>query len=117
MAASLTTRQVENVTVIDAAGRIVIGESATALQALLRRLTAEEHKRIVLNLGGVSFMDSAGIGELVGCYASASRKGTKIKICELTRRVSDLFQVTHIYNILDIYQREEDALQSFRQPR
>lgn len=117
MAATLTTRQVDDVTIVDAAGRIVMGDSATALQEVLRRLIAENQKKILVNLAGVTFMDSAGIGELVGCYATASRKGTKIKICELTRRVADLMQVTRIYSVLDIYQWEDEALQSFRQSR
>jgi anti-sigma B factor antagonist len=117
MAATLTTRQVDDVTIVDAAGRIVMGDSAIALQEVLRRLTAENQKKILVNLAGVTFMDSAGIGELVGCYATASRKGTKIKICELTRRVADLMQVTRIYSVLDIYQWEDEALRSFRQAR
>jgi anti-sigma B factor antagonist len=117
MASSLTVRQEDDVTVIDASGRITIGESALALQALLRRLTDEGHKKILVNLARVSFMDSAGIGELVGCYVSASHKGTKIRLCDLTQRVSDLLQVTRLYTILDIRPHEEDALRSFRQSR
>jgi len=117
MAASLTIRQEDDVTVVDAAGRITMGESASALQESLRRLTAEGKKKILLNLAGVSFMDTAAIGEMVGCYVSASRTGTKIKICELTRRISDLLQMTRLTSVLDIYDSEDDALQSFRQSR
>jgi anti-sigma B factor antagonist len=117
MAASLTIRQVDDVTVVDAAGRITMGESATALQQTLRRLTAGGTKKIVLNLAGVSFMDTAGMGEMVGCYVSASRTGSKIKICEVTRRISDLLQMTRLTSVLDIYDSEDDALRSFRQSR
>ncbi|HVX57352.1 MAG TPA: STAS domain-containing protein [Bryobacteraceae bacterium] len=117
MAASLTIRLVEDVTVVDATGRIVMGDSASALKDLLRRLTDEGNRKIVVNLAGVTFMDTAGIGEVVGCYVSASRQGTKIKICEVTRRISDLLQVTRLNTVLDLYQWEEDALRSFRQAR
>jgi anti-sigma B factor antagonist len=114
MAASLTIRQQDDVTVVDAAGRITMGDSASALKETLRRLTAEGTKKIVLNLAGVSFMDTAGMGEMVGCYVSASRTGTKIKICAVNRRISDLLQMTRLTSILDIYPSEYDALQSFR---
>jgi len=62
-------------------------------------------------------MDTAGMGEMVGCYVSASRTGTKIKICEVTRRIWDLLQMTRLSSVLDIYDSEDDALQSFRQSR
>ena len=117
MAASLTIRQEDDITIVDATGRIIMGESATALQELLRRLTTEGTKKIVLNLARVSFMDTAGVGEMVGCYVSASRTGTKLKICEVTRRISDLLQMTRLSTVLDLYDSEADALQSFRQPR
>jgi anti-sigma B factor antagonist len=117
MAASLTIRHEGDVTVVDAAGRITMGESAAALKESLRGLTAEGTKKVLLNLAGVSFMDTAGMGEMVGCYVSGSRTGTKIKICEVTRRISDLLQMTRLSSVLDIYDSEDDALQSFRQAR
>ena len=117
MAASLTIRQQDDVIIVDATGRITMGDSATALQELLRRLTNEGTKKILLHLAGVSFMDTAGIGEMVGCYVSASRTGTKLKICEVTRRISDLLQMTRLSSVLDIYDSEDAALQSFRQSR
>jgi anti-sigma B factor antagonist len=117
MAASLTIRQEGDVTIVDAAGRITMGESATALQESLRRLASEGNKKILLNLARVTFMDTAGIGEMVGCYVSASRTGTKFKICEVTRRISDLLQMTRLSTVLDLYDSEDDALQSFRQSR
>jgi anti-sigma B factor antagonist len=117
MAASLTIRLEGDVTIVDAAGRITMGDSATALQELLRRLTTEGNKKILLSLARVSFMDTAGIGEMVGCYVSSSRAGTRIKICEVTRRISDLLQMTRLSSVLDIYDSEYDALQSFRQSR
>src|SRR6185437_16780427 len=100
MAASLTIRQEGDVTVVDATGRIVMGDSATALQVLLRRLINEGTKKIVLNLAAVSFMDTAGMGEMVGCYVSASRTGSKVRICEVTRRILDLLQMTRLTSVL-----------------
>lgn len=117
MAASLTIRQEGDVTVVDAAGRITMGDSASALKESLRGLTADGAKKILLNLAGVSFMDTAGMGEMVGCYVSAYRAGTKIKICEVTRRIWDLLQMTRLTSVLDIYESEPEALESFRRPR
>lgn len=99
---------------MDVSGRIVLGESSSALHERLRELVTGGRKKIVLNLAGVNFMDSAGIGELVSGYVSAGQKGGKVKLCELTKRVRDLLQVTRLYSVLDIYQWEQDALQSFR---
>jgi anti-sigma B factor antagonist len=117
MAVSLAIRYEDDVAVVDASGRITLGESSIALQETLRALVTEGRKKILVNLAGVSFMDSAGIGEMVGCYVSASHKGCRIRLCELTKRVSDLLEVTRLYSVLDIQQREEDALRSFRQSR
>jgi anti-sigma B factor antagonist len=69
--------------------------------------------KIVLNLSGVTFMDSAGIGELVSGYVSATNKHGTVKLCELTKRIRDLLQVTRLYNVLPVYEWEEDALRAF----
>ncbi len=90
-----------------------MGDASIALRDSVRELIAAGHMKILLNLSGVAFMDSAGIGELVSGYVSASNKQGALKLCELTKRIRDLLQVTRLYNVLPIYEWEEDALRSF----
>ena len=113
MSAILTMRHVGDVAVIDVSGRVTLGESSVALHDTIRELIGQGQMKILLNLSGVTFMDSAGIGELVSGYVSASHRHGRMKLCSLTKRVRDLLQVTRLYGVLDIYEWEEDALQSF----
>jgi anti-sigma B factor antagonist len=114
MGATLTIRQSGDVTVVDLSGRITIGEGSTALHDNMRSLIAQGHAKILLNMTGVVFMDSSGIGELVGGYVSVSNNHGHVKLCGLTKRVRDLLHVTRLYSVLDVYEFEEDALRSFK---
>ena len=113
MSANLTIRHLDNVAVVDISGRITIGDSSQAMHDAVRGLITEGKKKIVLNMKGVTFMDSAGIGEMVRICVTGSHNQSKVKLCELTKRISDLLQITRLYHVLDIYQWEEDALESF----
>jgi anti-sigma B factor antagonist len=113
MSAKLTIRHVADVAVVDISGRITLGDASIALRDNVRELMAQGHLKILLNLTGVTFMDSSGIGELVSGYVSAAHNNGRVKLCGLTRRVRDLLQVTRLYGVLDIYEWEEDALRSF----
>src|SRR5580700_7561334 len=114
MAANLTVRYTEGVAVMDLSGRITLGDATGDLHGKMRDLIAEGHSKILLNLAGVNFMDSAGIGELASGHVSINHKHGRMKLCGLTKRIRDLLQVTRLYNVLDICESEEDALQSFR---
>ena len=113
MSAVLTIRHAGDVAVVDITGRITVGESSGVLTETLRELVLQGHAKILLNLTGVPFMDSSGIGELVSSYVSVAHNRGKVKLCGLTKRVRDLLQVTRLYRVLDIYEWEEDALRSF----
>jgi len=113
MSAILTIRYSGDVAVVDVSGRITLGDGSSALHENMRELMAQGHGKILLNLAGVTFMDSSGIGELVSGYVSVSHKHGHVKLCGLTKRIRDLLQVTRLYNVLDIYEWEEDALSSF----
>jgi anti-sigma B factor antagonist len=113
VSAILKTRFTGDIAVVDVSGRITMGDASTALRDSVRELIAAGHLKILLNLSGVAFMDSAGIGELVSGYVSASNKQGTLKLCQLTKRIRDLLQVTRLYNVLPIYEWEEDALRSF----
>jgi anti-sigma B factor antagonist len=114
MGAILTIRHSTDVAVVDISGRITLGEASSNLHDEIRELIAQGHLKILLNLTGVTFMDSAGIGELVSGYVTVSHNRGRLKLCGLTKRVRDLLQVTRLYSVLDIYEWEEDAMRSFQ---
>lgn len=113
VSAILKIRYSGEVAVVDISGRITMGDASLALRDNIRELIAQGQMKVVLNLAGVTFMDSAGIGELVSGYVSATNKKGNLKLCQLTKRIRDLLQVTRLFNVLPIYDREEDALRSF----
>ena len=113
MSVKLNTRQVGDVAVIDISGRITLGEGSSALRDVLRELTAKGDKKIVLNLGDVSYIDSSGIGELVSGFTTVANKGGTLKLLNLTKRVKDLLQITKLYTVFDVHEDEAHAVRSF----
>jgi anti-sigma B factor antagonist len=110
---NLTTRQVDDVSVVDVAGKITLGEGASALRDLLHALVAEGHKKILLNLQNVTYIDSAGVGELVSGYTSLTNQGGTLKLLGLTSRIKDLLQITKLYTVFDVHETETHAVRSF----
>ena len=113
MSVKLNTRQVGDVTVIDLSGRITLGEGASALRDVLRDLTAKGNKKILPNLGDVTFIDSSGIGELVSGFTTVANAGGTVKLLNLTKRVKDLLQITKLYTVFDVHDEEAHAIRSF----
>lgn len=113
MSVKLNTRVVGDVTVVDAAGRITLGEGASALRDLIRDLISSGNKKILLNLGEVSFIDSSGIGEMVSGFTTVSNHGGQLKLLNLTKRVQDLLQITKLYTVFDVFNDETTAIRSF----
>jgi len=109
----LNTRQVGDVSVVDVAGRITLGEGSSALRDTLRGLVTGNHKRILLNLGDVSYIDSSGIGELVSGFTTVTNQGGQLKLLNLTKRVRDLLQITKLYTVFDVHEDEASAVRSF----
>lgn len=109
----LSTRQVGDVTVIDVAGRITLGEGSSALRDTLRELVGKNQKRILLNLGDVSYIDSSGIGELVSGFTTVANQGGQLKLLNLTKRVKDLLQITKLFTVFDVHEDEAAAIRSF----
>ncbi len=108
----MSTRLVNGVMIVDCHGRIVFGEEAAALRESVKQLL-NDHKQIVLNLGGVNYIDSGGLGTLVSLYTSARNSGGNIKLANLTQRVGDLLQVTKLLTVFDVYEGEDKAVLSF----
>jgi anti-sigma B factor antagonist len=104
---------VGDVSVVDVAGRITLGEGSSALRDTLRDMVAKNHKKILLNLGEVSYIDSSGIGELVSGFTSVTNSGGQLKLLGLTKRVKDLLQITKLYTVFDVHEEESTAIRSF----
>ena len=113
MSVKIDTRKVGDVTVVDVSGRITLGEGSSALRDVLRDLTAQCNKKILLNLSEVSYIDSSGIGELVSGFTSVSNGGGTLKLLGLTKRVKDLLQITKLYTVFDVHEEEAHAIRSF----
>ena len=113
MSVKLTTRQVGDVTVIDVAGRITLGEGSSTLRDAMRDLVSKNQKKILLNLGEVSYIDSSGIGELVSGFTTVTNGGGALKLLNLNKRVKGLLQITKLYTVFDVHEDEAGAIRSF----
>ena len=113
MSVKLTTRQVGDVTVIDVAGRITLGEGSSALREAMKDLVTKGQKKILLNLGDVSYIDSSGIGELVSGFTTVTNSGGNLKLLNLHKRVKDLLQITKLYTVFEVHEDEAAAIRSF----
>lgn len=113
MSVKLTTRQVGDVTVVDVAGRITLGEGSATLRDAMRDMVSKNQKKILLNLGEVSYIDSSGIGELVSGFTTVTNSGGTLKLLNLNKRVKDLLQITKLYTVFDVHEDEAAAIRSF----
>ena len=112
MSLKISMKSANGVTVVYCSGRIVFGEEAADLREKIKETLATE-RRIVLNLGGVSYIDSGGLGTLVGLYTSARASNADIKLANLTQRVRDQLQITKLVTVFEVYDSEEKAISSF----
>jgi anti-sigma B factor antagonist len=110
----LTPRQVGDVTVIDAAGRITLGEGASTFRDYIRDLSAKGNQKILLNLGDITYIDSSGIGELVSGFTNVRNQGGHLKLLNLTKRVQDLLQITKLYTVFEVFDDEATAIRSYQ---
>jgi len=109
----LTTRQVGDVTVIDASGRITLGEGSSTFRDTIKDLTARGNKKLLLNLGDVTYIDSSGIGEMVSGFTSVTNQGGQLKLLNLNKRVKDLLQITKLYTVFEAFEDEAAAVRSY----
>ena len=113
MSVKLTTRQVGDVTVVDAVGRITLGEGASTFRDTIRELASKGKKKLLLNLAEVSYIDSSGIGEMVSGFTTVTNQGGAVKLLNLTKRVRDLLQITKLYTVFEVFDDEATAVRSF----
>jgi anti-sigma B factor antagonist len=111
---NINQRQAGDVAILDLNGEVRIGDSATALRGAIRDLVSAGNKKILLNLAGVRYIDSSGIGELIANYTTVGRSGGQLKLLNLTDKVQDLLVITKLLTVFDVYENEAEALGSFK---
>ncbi len=113
MSFKAVSREVGEVSVIDMEGRITLGEGSGLLRDLIGEKLAAGRKKIVMNLAGINYIDSTGLGELVAGYRQVKSQGGELKLLNLNKKVSDLLQITKLYVVFDIHNDEARAVASF----
>ena len=111
-AMKIDERNVGDIVVLDMQGKLLIGEGDEILREKINALVESGKTKIVLNLGEVPYMDSAGLGEVVRCYTTVSRKNGKLKLVNLTKRLQDLLSITKLLTVFETYENEDDAKQA-----
>jgi len=106
-------RAVNGVTILDLQGKMLIGEGDELLREKINSLVESGTKKIVLNLAEVPYVDSAGLGEIVRCYTTVSRKDGKLKLLNLTKRIHDLLSITKLLTVFETYETEDEVVKSF----
>src|SRR5262252_828831 len=106
-------RVVNGVTILDLKGKMTLGEGDELLKDKINSLIQQGHKKLVLNLEGVPYIDSAGLGEIVRTYTTVSRQGGSLKLLNLTKRITDLLAITKLLTVFETFDSESDALKSF----
>ena len=107
-------RAVGDVMVLDLKGKITLGEGDELLKDKVNSLVNQGHKKIVLNLADVPYIDSAGLGEIVRTYTTVSRQGGSLKLLNLTKRISDLLSITKLLTVFETFDAESEAIKSFQ---
>ena len=111
---NIRERQAGDVTILDMDGKITIGEGSVAVRSAVRRLLEEGKKKILMNLAGVGYIDSSGIGELVSSFTTINREGGQLKLLNLTQKIQDLLAITKLLTVFDVYDDESSALNSYK---
>jgi anti-sigma B factor antagonist len=113
MSISIDTRKMNDVSVLDVTGKITLGDGAGAMRDTLRTMAKDGQKKILLNLGEVSMIDSSGLGVLVAGFASISNQGGQLKLLNLTTRTRDLLLITKLFTVFEVFEDEAVAVRSF----
>ena len=109
----IVERLVGDVVILDLQGKILIGEGDDQLREAVTKLADSGKTKILLNLAEVPYVDSAGLGEVVRCYTTVSRKGGKLKLLNLTKKIQDLLAITKLLTVFETYDNEDEAIRSF----
>ncbi len=110
---TIDTRKVKDVTILDIHGKITIGEGSAEIRNTVRDLLQAGQKKILLNLGDVSYVDSSGIGELVSAYTTVTNQGGQLKLLNLTKKLRELLAITKLLTVFESHDDEAEAIASF----
>jgi anti-sigma B factor antagonist len=99
--------------ILDVTGKLTIGEGDELLKDKINSLIQQGHKKLISNLEGVPYVDSAGLGEIVRTYTTVSRQGGNLKLLNVTKRIEELLSITKLLTVFDTYESEQEALNSF----
>lgn len=113
MPLTIESREVAHVSILDVKGRIVLGDEIHELRDAVRGLLAQGKKKIILNLADVDYMDSSGVGEMVGAFTTVRNAGGELKLLKLSQKVQDILHVTKLYTVFDVKDDEFTAVKSF----
>ncbi|MEE8201407.1 MAG: STAS domain-containing protein [Candidatus Acidoferrales bacterium] len=114
MPLAIKTRKADGVTILDLKGKIVLGEETSSLREQVKQLLGASETKMILNMGNVSYIDSAGVGTLVAAFTSAKAQGGQLKMANLTKKFRETLQVTRLLTVFETYDSEADALASFK---
>lgn len=106
-------RHVGDVAILDLEGKITIGKGDVAVREAVHTAIGAGAKKVVLNMSGVSTIDSAGVGELVSAYTTVTNRGGKLRLMNLPSKVADILQITQLITVFDVYDNEDEAVASF----
>ena len=106
-------RATGDVKLLDLKGRVTLGEGDELLKDKINSLLNQGHRKIVLNLADVPYIDSAGLGEIVRTYTTVSRQGGSLKLLNLTKRITDLLSITKLLTVFETFDSEDEAVRSF----
>ncbi len=110
-------RKAGDVVIVDVSGKITLGDGGdVALKETVRDLVSQGQKKLLLNLGDVSYVDSAGLGEIVQSYATVNKNGGRLKLLNVTKRIKDLLSITKLLTVFETYDSEAEAVASFSAP-
>ena len=106
-------RQVGDVMILELSGRLTIGEGDELLRDKINSMLQQGHRKLLLNLGEVPYVDSAGLGQMVSTLSTVKRQGGSLKLLHLTKRIQDLLSITKLLTVFDAFDSEQEALDSF----
>jgi len=109
----IESRTVGEITILDCSGKITLGEGTMTVRNTVREVVKNGGKKIILNLGDVSYIDSSGIGELVSTYTTVVNQGGKLKLLNLTKKIHELLQITKLLTVFQVFEDEKAAIASF----
>ena len=110
----IAERESGSVTILDLSGKIILGDDSTLLKDKLHSLLHQGKRNLLLNLGQVPYVDSAGLGALVSAYTTVTREGGSLKLTNVTKRMQDLLSITKLLTVFETFDSEDEAIRSYK---